>query len=97
MDSRDAPVLPATSEAVVVPETAGSSPAAPRKQKNRSKCFECNKKIGLTGFECRCGSTFCGAHRYADEHRCGFDYVAFERAQLSKANQQVVGAKLERL
>lgn len=32
------------------------------------RCFACNKKVGITGFECRCRYIFCGIHRYAEEH-----------------------------
>jgi hypothetical protein len=35
------------------------SPARPV-QKNRTRCFTCSKKVGLTGFECRCSYVFCG-------------------------------------
>merc|ERR1719160_2030383 len=34
-------------------------------QKNPGRCWKCNKKAGLTGFKCKCGYVFCGAHRYA--------------------------------
>jgi hypothetical protein len=32
-------------------------------QKNRGRCFQCKKKVGLTGFECRCSKVFCGQVR----------------------------------
>lgn len=32
-------------------------------QKDRKRCFDCNKKIGLLGNECRCGYVFCSFHR----------------------------------
>lgn len=31
------------------------------------RCGQCKKKVGLTGFDCRCGIVFCGMHRYADQ------------------------------
>ena len=34
----------------------------------------CKKKVGLTGFTCRCGGLFCSIHRYSDKHECKFDY-----------------------
>lgn len=36
-------------------------------------------------------------HRYADEHKCEFDYKELERKQLADANQRVVGDKVEKL
>jgi predicted nucleic acid binding AN1-type Zn finger protein len=55
-------------------------------QKNRKRCWECKKKVGLTAIECRCGFVFCGSHRYADQHACTFDYKAADRAELARRN-----------
>lgn len=60
--------------------TLGGSPSKPKKR----KCLKCKKKIGLTGFECRCGGLFCSIHRYANEHSCTFDYLAEGKKQLTK-------------
>jgi len=45
-----------------------------RRQKDTSRCYECHKRVGLTGFLCQCGYVFCAKHRYAEEHNCTFDY-----------------------
>ena len=65
-------------------------------QKNPGRCWKCNKKVGLTGFKCKCGYVFCGAHRYAGEHECDFDYKTTGREAIAKANPVVVAPKLER-
>ncbi len=44
-------------------EVAASAAEAPRRTVNR--CTQCSKKVGLTGFGCRCGGTFCSMHRLA--------------------------------
>lgn len=64
---------------------------------NRSRCFNCRKKVGLTGFECRCGNVFCGQHRYAEQHSCTFDYKAHDRAILDKLNPKVTGKKVDQI
>lgn len=64
-------------------------------QKNTSRCFSCRKKIGLTGFRCRCEYLFCSEHRYSDRHGCDFDYRAQGRAAIADANPVVVAAKVE--
>ncbi|XP_066375020.1 zinc finger A20 and AN1 domain-containing stress-associated protein 12-like [Miscanthus floridulus] len=51
--------------------------AVPRPKANR--CAACPKKVGLLGFACRCGGTFCSAHRHADSHGCSFDCRGFAR------------------
>ncbi|KAH9316943.1 hypothetical protein KI387_018712, partial [Taxus chinensis] len=60
------------------------SPPPPPETPNR--CFSCRKRVGLTGFKCRCGNTFCGLHRYAEKHSCTFDFKTAGRESISKAN-----------
>ena len=61
------------------------------------RCSSCNKKVGLTGFKCRCGSTFCTLHRYPETHDCSFDFKASGRDAISKSNPVVKADKLDRL
>ncbi|KAF6144983.1 hypothetical protein GIB67_013336 [Kingdonia uniflora] len=61
--------------------------------KNRCSC--CNKRVGLTGFQCKCGSTFCSMHRYPEKHECGFNFKAVGREAISKANPVVKADKLD--
>ncbi|XP_050222862.1 putative zinc finger A20 and AN1 domain-containing stress-associated protein 8 [Mercurialis annua] len=58
------------------------------------RCNCCKKRIGLTGFACKCGHLFCGNHRYPEEHKCTFDYKAFGREVLRKQNPGLQGDKL---
>lgn len=72
--------------------------APPRKiQKNMNRCFSCRKKVGLTGFKCRCGYVYCGEHRYSDKHECDFDYKSEGKVQLEKANPVVVASKINKI
>lgn len=59
-------------------------PKKKRVQKNRKRCFECRKKIGLTAMECKCGFVFCNGCRYPDQHNCDFDFKAHDRDNLAK-------------
>ncbi|URE34943.1 Zinc finger AN1 domain-containing stress-associated protein 15 [Musa troglodytarum] len=52
-------------------------------------CSTCGRKVGLTGFRCRCGDLFCSRHRYSDTHDCSFDYKALGREEIAKANPVV--------
>lgn len=85
-------------------ETAGADLTAsqdedqqkdPKKKKNR--CTLCRKKVGLTGFECRCGGLFCSAHRYSDEHNCTFDYKGMGAQEIRRNNPLVVGKKVHKI
>jgi len=86
-------------------ETAGSSDLEnsndkdgdkdSKKKKNR--CAVCRKKVGLTGFECRCGGLFCGVHRYSDKHNCTFDYRGMGAQEIRRNNPVVVGEKIQKI
>jgi len=71
------------------------SPTASAKKSNR--CQECKKRVGLTGFQCRCGGLYCGEHRYDTAHHCTFDYKTMEREEIRKNNPVVVSEKIKRL
>ena len=48
----------------------------------KNRCKNCNKKVGLTGFKCRCGNLFCGRHRLPEDHACNEDFKAAARKKL---------------
>mmetsp|Transcript_19275 Transcript_19275/g.44223 ORF Transcript_19275/g.44223 Transcript_19275/m.44223 type:complete len:199 (-) Transcript_19275:388-984(-) len=76
-------------------ETADEEPKT--KKMATIRCETCKKKVGLTGFHCRCGGTFCGTHRYSDKHGCTFDYKSLGREQLAKANPTICPEKLDKI
>ncbi|KAM8874456.1 AN1-type zinc finger protein 5 isoform 2-T4 [Spinachia spinachia] len=69
----------------------------PDKNKKKNRCFSCRKKVGLTGFDCRCGNLFCAIHRYSDKHDCPFDYRSAAAARIRKENPIVVAEKIQKL
>ncbi|XP_066330835.1 zinc finger A20 and AN1 domain-containing stress-associated protein 11-like [Miscanthus floridulus] len=73
---------------------ARTSPSSASSSVNR--CQSCRKRVGLTGFRCRCGELFCGAHRYSDRHDCCFDYKAVGRDAIARENPVVRAAKIVR-
>ena len=78
-------------------KTAAIAAPSPPPQKHKNRCFSCNKKIGLTGFTCRCGYTFCSEHRYSDKHECAYDYKLAGREVIAKANPKVVASKIDKI
>ncbi|RDX62380.1 Zinc finger A20 and AN1 domain-containing stress-associated protein 4, partial [Mucuna pruriens] len=88
--------LPAPVESLPQPVVpAAAADACAPVQANR--CGACRKRVGLTGFKCRCGTTFCGAHRYPEKHACGFDFKAVGREEIARANPVIKGEKLRRI
>ena len=70
-----------------------SNDSLKRELADKVKC--CNKKVGLTGFECRCGNVFCGIHRYPEKHACNVDFKAIGRDVLVKQKPVCKGDKLQ--
>lgn len=75
---------------------------------SKKRCCNCNKKVGLIGFNCRCinengePNVFCSncripAHTPTDKsgHDCSFDYKLMGRNLLEKNNPLVKSVKLE--
>ena len=54
----------------------------------------CNRKIGLTSFQCKCKYYFCIEHRYSDRHDCTFDYKQFNKELLQNSNPTVISSKI---
>ncbi|KDP37593.1 hypothetical protein JCGZ_07939 [Jatropha curcas] len=89
---------------VDLPEVSSNQPSAaavedkdetPVVRPNR--CSTCRKRVGLTGFKCRCEMMFCGTHRYPERHNCTFDFKAMGKEQIAKANPLVKAEKLEKI
>uniref|UniRef100_A0A5B7A7Y7 Putative Zinc finger, AN1-type n=1 Tax=Davidia involucrata TaxID=16924 RepID=A0A5B7A7Y7_DAVIN len=64
------------------------------KRREVNRCTGCRRKVGLTGFRCRCGELFCSEHRYSDRHDCSFDYKAAGREAIARENPVVRAAKI---
>ncbi|CAL0333562.1 unnamed protein product [Lupinus luteus] len=59
-----------------------------------NRCSGCRKRVGLTGFRCRCGELFCSQHRYSDRHDCSYDYKTAGREAIARENPVVKAAKI---
>jgi len=80
------------------PSSATSSkPSEMKAKEGPSRCTSCRKRVGLTGFSCRCGNLFCAVHRYSDKHNCRFDYRNAARDAIAKANPVVRAEKLDKI
>lgn len=67
------------------------------KKRPANRCAQCQKRVGLTGFKCRCGGTFCSSHRHYETHKCSFDYKTAGRELLAKEHFVVKAEKLEKI
>ncbi|KAK1409691.1 hypothetical protein QVD17_36220 [Tagetes erecta] len=67
------------------------------KAEPKNRCGSCKRRVGLTGFTCRCGIMFCGSHRYPEKHDCTFDFKTMGKEAIAKANPVIKGVKLEKI
>lgn len=86
--------LPDVAEAEDLPTTPEVA-VATVSQPNR--CNVCRKRIGLTGFKCKCGTTFCGVHRYPEKHACSFDFKTVGKEEIARSNPVIKAEKLEKI
>ncbi|KAL6619991.1 hypothetical protein ACP70R_035130 [Stipagrostis hirtigluma subsp. patula] len=59
-----------------------------------NRCNVCRKRVGLTGFRCRCGELFCPRHRHSETHNCTFDYKTAGREEIARANPVIRAVKI---
>lgn len=101
---------PAVADAINLQTQSESAPALPTLDSSSSnqasevkvkvgpnRCSTCRKRVGLTGFSCRCGNLYCADHRYSDKHECSFDYRTAARDAISKANPVIKAEKLDKI
>uniref|UniRef100_A0A1I7T8C4 AN1-type domain-containing protein n=1 Tax=Caenorhabditis tropicalis TaxID=1561998 RepID=A0A1I7T8C4_9PELO len=94
-------VINVTDESAAITESTAPTTIvvtdAPAPVKKANRCHMCKKRVGLTGFSCRCGGLYCGDHRYDQAHNCQFDYKTMERETIRKNNPVVVSDKVQRI
>ncbi|KDP35279.1 hypothetical protein JCGZ_09438 [Jatropha curcas] len=78
-------------------EQTGANSSENRPPAAANRCSFCRKRVGLTGFNCRCGQTFCSLHRYSDKHNCVFDYKSAGQDAIAKANPIVKAEKMDKI
>lgn len=96
-DTPTAPIAIPTTSSSKNELTPPPSNQSPPKTKKKNRCAMCRKRVGLAGFDCRCGKLFCGLHRYSDQHDCDFDYKSDAQAKIRKENPVIVGEKIKKI
>ncbi|PHT29453.1 hypothetical protein CQW23_30958 [Capsicum baccatum] len=87
----------ALSGAAVASTDLASQISQVKSKEGLKKCTACRKRVGLTGFSCKCGDLFCAVHHYSDKHNCPFDYRIGGQNVMEKANPIIVAEKLNKI
>lgn len=91
------PPKPSATAIETLPALADEPSPPPLPQPQAGRCTTCRKRLGLTGFRCRCGSSFCGNHHHPEKHGCSFDYKGSGREAIKRANPVIKAAKLDKI
>ncbi|KAF8398604.1 hypothetical protein HHK36_017535 [Tetracentron sinense] len=78
-------------------KTEGSPSSEENGKQPPNRCMACRKRVGMTGFKCRCDGIFCAVHRYSEKHDCSFDYRSAGQDAIAKANPVVKSKKIEKI
>ncbi|XP_055948014.1 AN1-type zinc finger protein 6-like [Argiope bruennichi] len=97
IESETSPASPASSEKGEGESSQQDDSLEKDQKKKKNRCHVCKKKVGLTGFPCRCSGLFCSVHRYSNEHNCTFDYKQLGAQEIRKNNPLVVGEKVKKI
>ena len=63
----------------------------------RNRCICCNRKLGLIGFTCKCGGSYCAEHRMSEQHDCTYDYKKEGSKRLETQLVKVVADKISKI
>jgi len=66
-------------------------------QVKKNRCWSCSKKVGLLGYDCRCGYIYCAQHRYAEDHECDYNFKEAGRQYLTEQNPEVRSCKITKI
>ena len=58
---------------------------------------ECNRKLKITDYECKCSKIFCKFHRDPEYHECKYDYKETNNKQKIIDNMKCISNKLQKL
>ncbi|KAJ2312197.1 hypothetical protein IWW54_002226 [Coemansia sp. RSA 2705] len=88
--------LPVSSTQSPLAQLSGAAAGAPlsamRLNNKKNRCAHCKVRVPLPKQlinRCSCTYYFCDKHRYPDQHKCGFDFMAHDRLNLERSNPKL--------
>ena len=58
-------------------------------KKPKIRCHQCNKKLSMMSFKCKCGYTFCIAHQIPHNHKCSYNHKQEKIIQIQNNNPKI--------
>jgi hypothetical protein len=64
----------------------------------KPRCLQCSRRLRITAtYSCRCGGSYCGRCRHAEQHSCTFDYKTDGRRILAETTRTSLPSKLPKI
>ena len=58
-------------------------------RKPKIRCFQCNKKLSMMSFTCKCDKMFCIAHQIPHTHKCSYNHKQEKIIQIQNNNPKI--------
>ena len=58
-------------------------------KKPRIRCHQCNKKLSMMSFKCKCGNMYCIAHQIPHNHICSYNHKQEKIIQIQNNNPKI--------
>jgi len=55
----------------------------------KSRCYQCNKKLSMMSFTCKCDKMFCIAHQIPHNHKCSYNHKQEKMIQIQNNNPKM--------
>ena len=69
----------------------------PQEKKKSKRCHQCNKKLKMIHFTCRCNHMFCVVHQNPHSHNCSFNNKKICQEAIKLNNPQTVHQKVVKI
>ena len=67
------------------------------KKSNKPRCHQCNKKLKMIQFTCKCNHTFCVIHQNPHSHNCSFNNKKLCQEAIKLNNPQTIHQKVVKI
>jgi predicted nucleic acid binding AN1-type Zn finger protein len=64
---------------------------------DKKRCFNCNKKIKLIGYDCKCLNHFCSKCRLPEIHNCTYNFRLKGKEILQNNLIKVTASKINKI
>ncbi|KAA6390681.1 MAG: putative stress-associated protein 8 [Streblomastix strix] len=92
-----APKQQTLSSRMVSQSPSSSASPSPSNTPSHNRCSSCRKKVGLLGYDCKCGNIYCATHKMPEDHNCQYDFKNDQDKNAVKANPKLEPDKISKV